>query len=644
MALVVLAGGWSQPWRLLAQAPEPAKGVKFAQISPADMKEWLTYLASDELQGRQVFTEGYGNAAQYIADNLKAWGVKPMGDNGTYFQIVKLRGYRVTRNSSITVEANGQSKTFKHGDHVTFSVNSGGKQTLSFNTAEFVGYGQVNPGAQYDDFKGRDVKDKLVVSVTGVPAALVPQAGAAVLGGRGAVGRGRGGAYAIATLGAKTAIGFAPAPIPPTQTEQALVQAAAALTQAQEAVATAQRGIRAGGQGAGGGLQFVPGRGTPATPPDITSLTRVDNPIPPQITADETFYDFLFSGAPVKFADVRAKAEKGEPLPAFPIAAKITVNIDNEFTVVSQQLTKNVVGMVEGTDPKLKDTYIFFGAHLDHIGYSQTGGGGQPGPGGCRRRGEAAVASVVAAGKVVQNPTFNRGGGPGRGAAPATPPPAPLPFEQRDFISNGADDDGSGSTSVLAVAKAFATGPKPKRSAVFVWHSGEESGLYGSRYMADFPVVPIEKIQAQLNMDMVGRDDCNNVEGDFSNSVFIVGDDRISTDLHNLIVETNTTMAKPLVLDYELNDPADPESVYTRSDHYSYAAKGIPIAFFTTGLHPDYHRVTDTVEKITFPKMARIAQLIYQTGFGIANTERTLERDNKGPRAGFGTKAEVIKK
>ena len=103
-------------------------------------------------------------------------------------------------------------------------------------------------------------------------------------------------------------------------------------------------------------------------------------------------------------------------------------------------------------------------------------------------------------------------------------------------------------------------------------------------------------------------------------------------------------MAKPLTLDYELNDPNDPEGVYTRSDHYSYAAKGIPIAFFTTGLHQDYHRVTDTVDKITFPKMARIAQLVYESGFSIANTDKVLTRDNKGPRTGFGTKAEVIKK
>jgi hypothetical protein len=143
---------------------------------------------------------------------------------------------------------------------------------------------------------------------------------------------------------------------------------------------------------------------------------------------------------------------------------------------------------------------------------------------------------------------------------------------------------------------------------------------------------------------MVGRDDCDNLEGDYSNSLFIVGADRISTDLHNLIIQTNQTMTKPLGLDYELNDAADPEGVYTRSDHYSYAAKGIPIAFFTTGLHPDYHRVTDTVDKIIFPKMARIAQLVYETGFGIANTDKVLVRDNKGPQSGFGTKPVIIKK
>src|SRR5262249_49592768 len=141
-SLALLAAGATGSWRLFAQAPEPAKGVKYAQISQTDMKEWLSYLSSDELQGRQVFTEGYGLAAAYIADHLKEWGLKPLGDDGTYFENVKLKGYQVTRNSTVTIAAGGTTKTFKNPEHVTFSANSGGNQTLTFDSVEFVGYGR----------------------------------------------------------------------------------------------------------------------------------------------------------------------------------------------------------------------------------------------------------------------------------------------------------------------------------------------------------------------------------------------------------------------------------------------------------------------------------------------------------------------
>src|SRR5688572_16341216 len=143
---------------LLAQAPEPARRVKYAQINAEEMKAWLGYLASDELQGRQVFTEGYGLAASYVAGHLKAWGIKPLGGGGSYFEDVRIRGYKVTRNSSVTVVApGGKSTTFKHGEHVTFAAEPGGKRTLDFTGAEFIGYGQAA------DLQGRDVKDKLVI-------------------------------------------------------------------------------------------------------------------------------------------------------------------------------------------------------------------------------------------------------------------------------------------------------------------------------------------------------------------------------------------------------------------------------------------------------------------------------------------------
>jgi hypothetical protein len=678
MVFVLLAAAWAQPWKLLAQntpaAPQPAAGIKYPAISPDEMKEWLTYLSSDQLQGRQIFTEGFGLAAQYVADHLKQWGVKPLATDGTYFQPVKLKAYRVTRNSTVTVEVNSQAKTFKHGDHVTFPVNGGGSQTLTFSSVEFVGYGQAN------DFQGRDLKDKLVVTIPNLappPAAAQRGRGAApanppeatppapattasappvsttlpasvldaVPGGnapRG--GTARGGPAAAIALGAKATIGFTATPAAPGAAEQALTQAQAALTQANAALVQAQQALRGGGVAGGqrGGGPAAAGRGAqPAAPADITTVQRVDGIVTPQFAGDETFFEALFDGGSIKFSDILAAARRGEPIAPVTLPAKVTINIDNTFVVINEQISHNVVGMIEGTDPALKDTYIMFGAHLDHIGYSQTGTGRGGGTDGCRRRSPVAQAAVIASGKTVQRPPAAGQGGAqaARGAAQTAPA---VPLDQRDLVSNGADDDGSGSTAELAIAKAFATGPKPRRSIVFMWHTGEEAGLYGSRYNADFPIVPLEKVQAQLNLDMVGRDDCNDIEGDYSNSLFVIGDDRISTDLHNLIVATNITSAKPLTLDYEMNDPTDPESVYTRSDHYSYASKGIPIAFFTTGLHPDYHRITDTVDKIIFPKMARIAQLVYETGFSLANTDRVLIRDNKGPRTGFASKAEII--
>src|SRR4029078_7979017 len=137
----------------------------------------------------------------------------------------------------------------------------------------------------------------------------------------------------------------------------------------------------------------------------------------------------------------------------------------------------------------------------------------------------------------------------------------------------------------MALAKAFSLGPKPKRSLLFVWHSGEEAGLYGSRYNADFPIVPIEKTAAQLNIDLIGRNRCDDPNEE--NKVYIVGSDRISTELHNLNEDANTSLSQPMTLAYVFNAPTDPESLYMRSDHYSYAAKGIPIIFYTTGLHKD---------------------------------------------------------
>jgi Zn-dependent M28 family amino/carboxypeptidase len=253
--------------------------------------------------------------------------------------------------------------------------------------------------------------------------------------------------------------------------------------------------------------------------------------------------------------------------------------------------------VVEGSDPQLKSTYVAFGAHYDHVGYAE--GEVTRGDNGARRA-----------------------GAPGR----------VTPGAEEDRIWNGADDDGSGTVAIMALAKAFAEGPKPRRSLIFVWHAGEERGLWGSRYFADYPTVPMDRIVAQLNIDMIGRN--RDDKASEANTVYLVGSDRISTELHALNRAANAALPKPLTLNYEMNDPADLEQVYYRSDHYSYAAKGIPIIFFTTGLHPDYHANTDDVSKIEFEKMTRITQMIYETGLRLANLDHAPVRDNQGPRAG----------
>jgi Zn-dependent M28 family amino/carboxypeptidase len=332
--------------------------------------------------------------------------------------------------------------------------------------------------------------------------------------------------------------------------------------------------------------------------PDFTTVQRLDAPVPPNVTATDSFFEFLLSHAPETYEVLKRKAAAQEALPSFPLdGVKITFDIDAGYQVVRTQLTHNVIATIEGSDPQLKSTYVAFGAHYDHVGYAE--------------------------GEVTRDANgARRAGAPGRVTKGA----------EDDRIWNGADDDGSGTVAVMALAKAFAEGPRPKRSLLFVWHTAEERGLLGSRYFADYPTVPMDRVVAQLNIDMIGRNRDDNPSE--ANTVYLVGSDRISTELHNLNRAANGDLRKPLTLNYEFNDPNDVEQIYYRSDHYSYAAKGVPIIFFTTGLHQDYHANTDEVSKIEFEKMTRITQLIYETGLRVANLDHAPAHDNKGPRAG----------
>lgn len=224
----------------------------------------------------------------------------------------------------------------------------------------------------------------------------------------------------------------------------------------------------------------------------------------------------------------------------------------------------NVLGFMEGTD--LKDEILVFSAHYDHIGLN-----------------------------------------------PAGP----------DFVNNGADDDGSGTTGVLEIARAFSAAKKdgkgPRRSILFLGNVGEEEGLLGSEWYTDNPVFPLSKTITDLNIDMIGRvDPAHASDPDYC---YLVGSDKLSTDLHKISEETNAIYTK-LKIDYKYNDPNDPEQIYYRSDHYNFAKHNVPIIFYFNGVHEDYHKPGDEVSKINFPMLVKRAQLVFYTGWELANRDK----------------------
>ena len=233
--------------------------------------------------------------------------------------------------------------------------------------------------------------------------------------------------------------------------------------------------------------------------------------------------------------------------------------------------SSNVVALLPGTDKK--DEYLFVTGHYDHLG----------------KRG--------------------------------------------DVIYYGADDDGSGTVSVMQMAEAYAAAAKkgkgPRRSIVFMTVSGEEKGLWGSEYYSEHPIYPIEKTTADLNIDMVGRVDTERKTADTLNYVYVIGHDKLSTDLP-IINEAANKMSSNITLDYKFDDPNDRSRIYYRSDHYNFAKKGIPILFFYDGmLLADYHQPSDTIEKINFELMQKRVSMIFYTSWEIANRDAMLKRDLK---------------
>jgi Peptidase family M28 len=197
-------------------------------------------------------------------------------------------------------------------------------------------------------------------------------------------------------------------------------------------------------------------------------------------------------------------------------------------------------------------------------------------------------------------------------------------------VYNGADDDGSGTVALLEIAQAFQKakdeGHGPKRSILFLHVTGEEHGLHGSRYYSENPLFPIANTISDINIDMIGRRDADHMNT--NNYVYVIGADRLSTDLHNITVAANEKSVK-LDLDFRYNDPNDPNHFYERSDHYNFAKNGIPAVFLFNGVHADYHQKTDEVDKIEFDALAKRAQLAFSIAWELANRDNRPVVDKK---------------
>jgi hypothetical protein len=616
-------------------APAPAYGNSDA-ITEQELKVYDYFLASDQLEGRNLPSRGFDTAALYVASHLAEWGLKPGGStegtNGPLqpyfmpFELVSKSIVAADSKASVTgpAPAGGgrggrggggggggrggdaaaprgpQTTSFEYGkDWTSGGGGRGGPPLESFDVTgnlAFVGNGYVINKTKTDPFAGLDVKGKIVV-VAGLPAELAAQQEAAGRGGRGG-GRGRGGAAAAATpaAGAQPA---APAPDPTanplgencvdylTPEEAAAKNGALAvvtLANLQQIEAMLNPNAAGGGRGFGGGGG---GRGGGVNGPNYTVpalQAKPACPSVPNVTAGLTMATSIFANESKSASQIIYAAGANTKLDSFVLSAETKVSLKLAVKSESNH-AENVVGILEGADPVKKNEYVVISAHLDHIGLTN--------------------------------------------AAPG-----------EHNVNNGADDDGSGSTAVLGIARAYAEGAakglRPARSIIFLWNAGEEKGLWGSQYFNQYPPVDITKVVADLNIDMIGRTKGEGFKDPDpqhvltkQGEVLIIGPNISSDDMEKTLETVNSGYQK-----LELNhfyDATGPDAthdnlgpqprgqrIFYRSDHYNFAKVGIPIIFFTTGLHPDYHRPTDTPDKIDFKEMTIVSKTVAAVGWVLA--------------------------
>lgn len=492
-------------------------------ITAAQLKDYLSFIASDEMEGRDTPSRGLDTTAKFLAMNLSRWGFKPAGDEGSYFQKIAL-SREVIDKTETRAQLNNQQLALGD-DYIPFVRPA----DVAATSLVFAGNGWLVKSKNIDAYKGIDAKGKIAV-IFGPPNGTPPGIRNSDLTGK------RGEDWMNAG-------------------EYAQKQGVAAIVIVPD-------------------FQYLANWDRNRTRMAERGVTRVEKfraPAGaqlPQIVISPRIANILFQGERQNAQSIFEASYAGRTLEPF------ALNPDKKLSIAvkvksDSAATQNVVAVFAGSDPLLKNEYVALGAHYDHVGVG-------------------------------------------------------IPVNG-DAIYNGADDDGSGTTALLAMAEALAkASTRPKRSVLFVWHAGEEKGLWGSRYFTTYPTIPLDKIVTQINIDMIGRGkkggDTNprNRELSGPNEIYVIGSKIMSTELGELTESVNRQYLN-LTYDYRYDEPGDPNRFFFRSDHYNYARKGIPIVFFFDGEHEDYHRPGDSVDKIDFQKMEKVARTIYMTLWEVAS-------------------------
>ena len=497
-----------------------------ATITAADLKSYLEVLASDEFEGRETGTEGQRKAANYIAKHFEKLGLPTIGDESSYFQKIAFTSEKWD-GGKINLHIN-DDRSRHLTEFYSFPSTNSNMESFSADEVVFLGYGIDDK--KYSDYKGVDVKGKTILIYKDEP---VKKNGKSHITGTKKAStwstNWRKKLEVAHSHGVKMVLIIDP-------------DIKANVSKNRSTLLSSQMKMGTGGQPEGryANNMFI-----------SSTLARK--------IVGKNMGDFT-----KKRDAIRKKGRPGNMV--FPCKVDIVQKKEKK-----QLIGSNVLGFMEGSDPKLKEEVVVVTAHYDHLGM----------------RGKS--------------------------------------------IYNGADDNGTGTSSVMDIAQAFVEaknkGEGPRRSILFMLVSGEEKGLLGSEYYSENPIFPLENTVANVNVDMIGRTDKKHPND--PNYIYVIGSNRLSTDLHDINEAANKSYTN-IDLDYTYNAKNDPNRFYYRSDHYNFAKKGIPAIFFFSGVHEDYHRTSDTVDKIMFDKMENIAKLVFYTTWELANREERIRVNVKG--------------